>query len=59
VITVLPITVVPPGPTVVAVLPAAGDGGSGGANTAGVLIAIFSLAGIGMSAAAGRMARKR
>jgi hypothetical protein len=60
VITVLPITVEPARPTVIAVLPAAGDGGSGnGPQIVGVLVALFGLVAFGLSAAGWKIAKDR
>jgi hypothetical protein len=60
VITVLPITVEPARPTVIAVLPAAGDGGSGnGPQIVGVLVALFGLVAFGLSAAGWKIAKNR
>jgi hypothetical protein len=59
VITVLPITVEPTRPTVIAVLPAAGDGGSGNSTqVVGLLVALFGLTAFGLSAAGWRIAKK-
>jgi hypothetical protein len=45
---------------VIAVLPAAGDGGSGnGAQIVGILVALFGLTAFGLSAAGWRLAKNR